>query len=137
MSDEDFQANVNSVVASFLEKNKNLGEESSKYWHVILNKTYQFERLQKIASHVKELNKSQVLRFFDKYVAANAECRHKLCVQVVAKQHEEDVATQEEEEKTSDVVRIKNPADFKRSMPLFAMPPKAEVQMVDFGIKMV
>jgi secreted Zn-dependent insulinase-like peptidase len=115
-------------------QNKNLGEESSKYWHVILNKTYEFERLKNIADHVKMLGKSQVLRFFDKYVAANAPCRRKLCIQVVAKQHEEAVAKEDNVE-VSKVVRIENPADFKRSMPLFAMRTKVDIEVMELGIK--
>mmetsp|Transcript_54709 Transcript_54709/g.61170 ORF Transcript_54709/g.61170 Transcript_54709/m.61170 type:complete len:82 (+) Transcript_54709:11-256(+) len=48
MSDNtDFQTFVDATVASFLEKNKNLGEESSRYWHVILNQTYDFSRVSK------------------------------------------------------------------------------------------
>jgi hypothetical protein len=84
-----------------------------------------------------------VIRFFDKYIASSAPCRHKLCVQVVAKQHEEAIATKEakisdEQEgvsnKDSGLVTITNPNDFKRSMPLFPMPPKVDINVVDLGI---
>ncbi|OEU06209.1 Peptidase_M16-domain-containing protein, partial [Fragilariopsis cylindrus CCMP1102] len=63
MSESDFQTHVDAMVASFLEKNKNLGEESSRYWHVILNKTYEFSRYQNLAEHVKTLKKLDMLRF--------------------------------------------------------------------------
>ncbi|KAL3928885.1 MAG: hypothetical protein SGARI_004909 [Bacillariaceae sp.] len=137
LTEEEFQTNVDTVVASFLEKNKNLGEESSRYWHVIQNKTFQFRRMQLIAEQVKQLSKSQVLQFFDKYVAVNGPCRHKLCVQVVAKQHEEVVKKKDEENEDSkdSIIRIDNPAEFKRSMPLFAMPSKVETEVVDLGIQ--
>jgi len=117
-----------------------LGEESSRYWHVIVNKTFQFDRLAQIAEFVKVLRKSRVLQFFDKYVAANGPCRHKLCIQVVAKQHEEVVAQKEENPvdglSHESVVRIiTNPADWQRSMPLFAMLSKVDVPVVDQGIQ--
>jgi len=153
MSESDFQTFVDTVVASFLEKNKNLGEESSRYWHVILNKTFDFSRYQKIADQVKKQTKIQVLRFYDKYVAANAPCRHKLCVHVVAKQHEEEEtpapANQPEEgaptggekggakditEKQSKAIRIEDPVEFRRSMPLFSLPTKTDADVVDLGI---
>lgn len=51
-----------------------------------------------IADHVKDLTKDNVLRFYDKYIATNAPCRRKLCVQVVAKQHEEEEAIVSEKE---------------------------------------
>mmetsp|Transcript_41918 Transcript_41918/g.100697 ORF Transcript_41918/g.100697 Transcript_41918/m.100697 type:complete len:1075 (+) Transcript_41918:137-3361(+) len=156
MSDEEFQTNIDSLVVSFLEKNKNLGEESSRYWHVILNKTYQFQRLKIIASHVKELSKERVIRFFDRYIAPGAPHRQKLCVTVVAKQHEEALglgdaaatndgtsktkneATEEEQEEQADpspVILISDPNEFKRSMTLFPMPPKVDIDVVDLGIQ--
>jgi insulysin len=132
MSNDDFQTNIDSVVASFLEKNKNLGEESSRYWHVILNRTYQFQRLQMIAEHVKTLKKGQVVQFFDKYIAANGPCRHKLCIKVVAKQHENAASKKPGE---AGFVRIESPSEFKRSMPLFPMPSNVSISVADLGIK--
>mmetsp|Transcript_15691 Transcript_15691/g.17590 ORF Transcript_15691/g.17590 Transcript_15691/m.17590 type:complete len:88 (+) Transcript_15691:101-364(+) len=63
-SDTDFQTFVDMRRSrvSFFEKNKNLGEESSRYWHVILNQTYDFSRYQKLAEHVKKLKKVDILR---------------------------------------------------------------------------
>jgi hypothetical protein len=75
-----------------------LGEESSRYWHVIQNRTYQFKRLQIIADHVKNLKKDNALRFYDKYIAMNAPHRRKLCVQVVAKQHDKAAVLDEEDD---------------------------------------
>jgi secreted Zn-dependent insulinase-like peptidase len=134
-----------------VDQNKNLGEESSRYWHVILNKTFDFSRYQKIAEHVKKHTKLQVLRFYDKYVAPNAPCRHKLCVHVVAKQHEEEETKasaepteekQKEAETSSSAAKkerkasilIENAVEFRRSMPLFSMSPKMDVEVIDLGI---
>jgi len=132
MSESDFQTFVDTVVASFLEKNKNLGEESSRYWHVIGNSTYDFARYQKIADHVKKHSKLQVLRFYDKYIATKAPRRNKLCVHVVAKQHQE--ATPSEEAQIEESIIVGNPVEFRRSMPLFSMPAKTVVDVVDLGI---
>ena len=133
MSESDFQTFVDTVVASFLEKNKNLGEESSRYWHVILNKTFDFERYQKIADYVKKHTKLQILRFYDKYIATNAPCRHKLCVHVVAKQHQ-DATKEDGAGEASAVCTVEDPVEFRRSMPLFSLPAKTEVEVVDLGI---
>ena len=114
---------------------------------------------------MKTLKKLDMLRFYDKYVAMNAPCRQKLCVHVVAKQHEdedggggggtavaaetaltaadkeENLGGEEKEMKESElktdaaaVIRIDNPIDFRHSMPLYPMPPKANVDVVDVGI---
>eukprot|EP00536_Pseudo-nitzschia_multiseries_P006915 jgi/Psemu1/319005/estExt_fgenesh1_pm.C_1530012 len=141
MSDSNFQTFVDTVVASLLEKSKNLGEEATNYWRVILNKTFDFSRYQKIAEHVKKHTKAQVLCFYDKYVAANAPCRQKLCVHVVAKQHElvseakeetpDAVSPSDGNAKTnaSEVIRIEDPVEFRRSMPLYSMPAKVNVDV--------
>ena len=115
---------------------------------------------------MKTLKKLDMLRFYDKYVAMNAPCRQKLCVHVVAKQHEDEdgdgggggtavaaetaLAAADKEEKlggeeeemkepevktdAAAVIRIDNPIDFRHSMPLYPMPPKANVDVVDVGI---
>merc|ERR1712238_213541 len=178
------------------------GEESSRYWHVILNKTYDFSRYQTLAEHVKKLKKVDILRFYDKYVAANAPLRQKLCVHVVAKQHdaeEDDGNTQKDDDDNDDnekkmavaivsssseggeeedqdetkegtamdvvddddnndknqekqdsakttneslsflsttkVIRIEDPVEFRRTMPLYPMPPNAPVTVVEVGIQ--
>jgi secreted Zn-dependent insulinase-like peptidase len=93
-----------------------------------LNRTYQFNRLQKIAEHVKLISKGQVLRFFDKYIAPSAPCRRKLCVQVFAKQHENLMDQAVDDEKT---VVIKDLVEFKRNMPLFQLDKQVEVSVVE------
>jgi hypothetical protein len=108
----------------FTLQNKNLGEESSRYWHAILNQTYHFTRLEDVAEHVKTMTKDRVLMFFDKYVAAKAPCRRKLCVQVFSKQHEERM----NDEVDDDIKLIKDPEEFKRDMGLYPLPKKVVVE---------
>jgi hypothetical protein len=121
-------------------QSKNLGEESSRYWHVIQNKTYQFRRLQTIAEFVKEVTKDRMLRFYDRYIAASAPCRRKLCVQVVAKQHEEAIVLEEEKSgengRTGNSrISIKDASEFKRTMPLFALPETVDIEVAPFDIQ--
>ncbi|CAJ1955203.1 unnamed protein product [Cylindrotheca closterium] len=127
MESEEFQNNVDAMVSSFLEKNKNLGEESSRYWNVIQNETFHFTRLQDIAEHVKTMTKQRILMFFDKYVASNAPHRRKLCVQVYAKQHQESLKKSED----ANIIEIESPSDFKREMGLYPLPNKVSVDIVD------
>ena len=87
MNTEDFQANVDAVCQSLLEKNKNLFEESSKYWHVITNRSYHFRRRQHLAAEAKSFSKSDALRFFDKFILKGSPFRHKLAVHVLGNNH--------------------------------------------------
>jgi hypothetical protein len=73
------------------------------------------------------MTKERVLRFFDKFVAVSAPCRRKLCVQVFAKQHEEKMTTPVED----GIVVIENPAEFKRTMALYPLPPKVDVTVME------
>lgn len=78
------------------------------------------------------MSKERVLMFFDKYVAAKAPYRKKLCVQVYAKQHEEQKMTKRDEDGTS-VVEIQTPEEFKREMGLYPLPKKVCVDVFVIG----
>lgn len=114
-------------------QNKNLGEESSRYWNVIQNQTFHFTRLQDIAGHVKTMTKQRVLIFFDKYVAANAPYRRKLCVQVYAKQHQASLKKSED----TDIIEIESPDEFKREMELYPLPKKVSVHVIDMNHQII
>jgi len=85
MSTEEFEKNIHAVCQTLREKDKNLFEETSKYWNVIMNQTYLFQRLENIADQVKNVSKEEVLEFFEKEIAKNQ--AKKLSVQVFSSQH--------------------------------------------------
>ena len=74
------------------------------------------------------MTKNRVLQFFDKYVAKSAPCRKKLCVQVFAKQHLERMNDPVDDDNT---LLIEDPAAFKRAMPLYPLPEKVPIQVVE------
>lgn len=84
---EDFAINVTSVCQNLLEKNKNLGEESSKHWTAINNRSYRFHRLVEVADKVATVTQADVLRFYDRYILATSPYRRKLSVQVFGSNH--------------------------------------------------
>lgn len=115
MTADEFKANSESVSSNMLEKNKNLGEESSKHWNVITNQTYNFRRLEQIAMHVKGLVKSDVLRLFDKYLLKSSPYRRKLSVQVFGSKHADKIET----EVPAEVTVVQSPQEFRLGQPLF------------------
>lgn len=135
MAPDKFQKNIIAVVEQFLEKNKNLGEESTKYWAAICNKSYLFKKHVLIAEEVKKVTSDEVLTFFDKYIAKDGRNRKKLSVQVFGKRCLEKMSEEEKkEEEGREVVLIGDDGavDFKRRMSLF---PLAKVVDVS-GMKM-
>ena len=91
----------------------------------MMNQSYHFTRLQELADYVKQLNKDSVLDFFDTFIAPSAPKRRKLCVHVFAKQHVGKMSDPEGE----GVILIKDPAVFKRSMPLYPLPKHVEIEV--------
>ena len=123
MTDDEFEANTEAVALNFLEKNKNLSQETTKYWQVITERSYQFKKWDNIAACMPKIQKNEVVKFFDKFIAQYAPCLRKLCVLVFAQKHMEAFknSTLTENIKTfyeSDI------DDFRRSLPLFRVPDK-------------
>lgn len=113
---------------------------------------------------MKTLNKLDLLRFYDRFVAKTAPDRRKLCVHVVAKQYQDqtiddnaggndnkeiagETVVDDKEEKTvkeegitntsekDTICMIDDPIDFRRELPLYPMPPKIPVEVVDVVIR--
>lgn len=125
MTDEEFKSNIDAVCQTFREKDKNIGEESSKYWNVLQNKTYMFKRLKLVANEVEKITKQQVLEFHDEFFKKEGSLsRKKLSVQVFAKQHMETFDNPIPEE----AIRIDNATEFKKVAPFFELPPAVDLE---------
>lgn len=120
LSREEFETNVEAVRRGLTEKDKNLGEESTKYWNVIANETYRFRRLEEIAAKAEGLTKEDVLRLFDKHLLAKSPFRRKLSVQVFGKNHA-DLLNSEPSSPPPTVVD--DPKSFCQSQSLFPVEP--------------
>lgn len=98
MPEEEFITNVNAVTELFLEKNKNLGEESSKYWNEITNQCYNFKRYQRIAEYVKNsMTIENVIEFYDSFIARGSLQRRKLAIHILSDNHMEEKDPNDEE----------------------------------------
>jgi secreted Zn-dependent insulinase-like peptidase len=104
-----------------------LGEESTKHWAAISNKSYLFKKYQLVAAEVEKIELTTVLRFFDKFVAKNAPNRRKLSIQVYSKKHVEKMDEPVPKEGVT-LIRATDVIEFKRNMPLFSLPPKVNVE---------
>jgi insulysin len=129
MPEAEFASNVESVCQNLLEKNKNLGEESSKHWTVISNQTYRFQRLQEIAEEARNLKLQDVLRFFDRYMAGDSPFRRKLSVQVFGRNHLDSLnATEKSDTPSANLVaQVQDPIAFRRQQALFPLMAAASI----------
>ena len=127
MSNDEFASHIKAVTEEFLEKNKNLAEESARYWQVICNRTYLFQRYQKLAAETEKLTLARIVRFFDKYVAKEGISRRKLSVQVFGCNHIESLDKGNECNEPSIYKNIDNVVSFKRCSALYPLPKSQDV----------
>jgi len=127
MPEEEFEDNREAVVEYLLEKNKNMGEESFRYWDVITNESYQFKRYAQIADVVEHhLTKETVLELYDKYINQSGSLRRKLSVQVFSVQHEPSIEKPVAAENIT-LIAADSFAEFRESMPLYPATPTVDL----------
>ena len=121
MSPSDMQSHVEAVRKSLLERCKNLASESSKHFHVIQNRSYHFHRKQDIAQAAKLLEKTDVLRFFDKYLLKESPSRRKLCVHIYGNNHHDKFVENESLDDKPWKKIVSDPEEFSRCECLFPL----------------
>lgn len=130
MPEEEFRSNKAAVKQSLLEKPKNLLEETSKYWSVIVNKTYQFQRLQEIAASLDAVTSVEaVLDLFDNIFSSRA-TRHELSIQVVGGGVKEQQPEVTQDQGAPIFKLITDPTNFTREHELFALEPEVTINVL-------
>ncbi|CAH0482814.1 unnamed protein product [Peronospora belbahrii] len=87
MSGITWQKQVNAVVKALLEKPKQEMEESMRLWREIASETFMFDRRQRVAAIVSTLQPSDLLVFFDSFIAVHGERRSKLSIFLYGAKH--------------------------------------------------
>ncbi|XP_019101972.1 PREDICTED: insulin-degrading enzyme-like 1, peroxisomal [Camelina sativa] len=117
MSDEDFNSNVTALIDMKLEKHKNLKEESRFYWREIQSGTLKFNRKEAEVAALKQLQKQELIDFFDEYIKVGAEKKKSLSIRVYGSQHLKEMAS-DKNEVPSPCVEIEDIVGFRKSQPL-------------------
>ncbi|KAK4699534.1 insulysin, partial [Phenoliferia sp. Uapishka_3] len=81
MTAEDFEKQRASLVNTKLEKPKNLGQETSRYWGQIESQTFDFLHRERDASIISIITKDDLIQFFDTYIHPSP-TRAKLSIQM-------------------------------------------------------
>ena len=132
MPDKEFLENREAVMEKLLEKDKNLSEESYRYFSQIQKGLYVFDKAKKMAEAVEKLSKADVLDLFDNYLAKGAPCRSKVSTRVFGK----DVAMPIVEEGSEDEeggggVVIKELSEFKRGVDLWPLVQSPDLEQFE------
>jgi secreted Zn-dependent insulinase-like peptidase len=68
MSDEDFTSHQQGLVTNLTKKPLNLQEKSNRLWKDLDRENLQFNTMDKIAEHVAQLSKEDVLNYLREYI---------------------------------------------------------------------
>ncbi|KAI9204048.1 Metalloenzyme, LuxS/M16 peptidase-like protein [Polychytrium aggregatum] len=124
LSETAYATHVQAVVSRLLEKDKNLGQESSRVWTHVSSHYYNFRQSELDAEQVKAIQKDDLLAFYDQYVHPDSPCRRKLSVHVTSKKAAKAVLEAEAESILAKnvILQPEDVAMFKGSLELSRSP---------------
>ncbi|KAI9477913.1 MAG: Metalloenzyme, LuxS/M16 peptidase-like protein [Benjaminiella poitrasii] len=82
MKPEEYQAQIQSLIAKKMEKNKNLGQEGGKYWAHIHSGYYEFDQVEKDIRELKLVVREALLAFMAEYIDPQSPHMRKLSVHI-------------------------------------------------------
>jgi insulysin len=84
MSDDEFEGHKRSVINKRLEKLKNLGSETTRFWTHIGSEYFDFLQNESDATNVRSLNKSDLVQFYKQFINPESPMRGKLSIHLNA-----------------------------------------------------
>ncbi|CAH8265600.1 unnamed protein product [Arabidopsis lyrata] len=111
------QSNVTALIDMKLKKHKNLKEESRFYWREIQSGTLKFNRKEAEVAALKQLQKQELIDFFDEYIKVGAARKKSLSIRVYGSKHLKEM-TSDKDEVPSPSVETEDIVGFRKSKPL-------------------
>jgi len=84
ISPEEFEAQKRSVINKRLEKLKNLGSETNRFWNHITSEFYRFDEVDVDVGHLRALTKEDIVDFYERYIDPTSPTRAKMSIHLVA-----------------------------------------------------
>ncbi len=84
MSTDAFESHKSSLINKRLEKLKNLGQESTRFWTHISTEYLDFVQNENDVAHLRVLTKKDLINFFDHYINPTSPARAKLSIHMIA-----------------------------------------------------
>ncbi|KAL4892080.1 Metalloenzyme, LuxS/M16 peptidase-like protein [Aspergillus ambiguus] len=100
MSEEEFEGHKRSVINKRLEKLKNLGSETSRFWTHIGSEYFDFLQSESDAANVRLWTKSDMIEFYNQYIDPASSTRGKLSVHLNAQSGAHVAPTDAKEQQT-------------------------------------
>jgi secreted Zn-dependent insulinase-like peptidase len=115
MKIEDFNQHVKSCIEKNKEKDKQLGEETTRHWNEICFRQYKFFRREENIKALEKVTQKDLIIFFNKYISNQSDLKKRLIVQVFSSAHYEKIKNEEKE----NVVYVTSVDDFKNCQSTF------------------
>ncbi|RIA99019.1 Metalloenzyme, LuxS/M16 peptidase-like protein [Glomus cerebriforme] len=103
MPEEEYQKQVQSLIAKILEKPKNLKQETQKYWNHISSGYYEFDRDDTDVEELRKIIKQDLEEFYKKFISPNSSIFKKLSVHL---RSQKDLLTKKILKKSIDVKHL-------------------------------
>ncbi|KAK5154964.1 hypothetical protein LTR04_005901 [Oleoguttula sp. CCFEE 6159] len=84
MKDHEFEAHRVSLINKRMEKLKNLGQESNRFWSHISTEVFDFEQVDRDVEHIEVLTKDDMIAFYDTFIKPSSPHRAKAAIHLVA-----------------------------------------------------
>uniref|UniRef100_A0A0K0EQW9 Insulin-degrading enzyme n=1 Tax=Strongyloides stercoralis TaxID=6248 RepID=A0A0K0EQW9_STRER len=127
MTKEEFDKYITAQIVKISEKAKTMYEKGLRYYEVICDGTYHFDRREDIISELRNLTKEDIINYWDDTIAIDAPKRKKLTTIVYKKGTSKDLVYNQS--KDENISEIKSAESFKSSSDLYGSPqPVIDVQ---------
>ncbi|XP_062166020.1 insulin-degrading enzyme-like 1, peroxisomal isoform X1 [Alnus glutinosa] len=120
ITNDEFKSNVNALIDMKLEKHKNLSEESGFFWQEIYGGTLKFDRRESEVAALRQLEKQDLVDFFNEHIKVGAPQRRTLSVGVYGNRHSSEYTTDKSEPQRYSM-KIDDIFSFRRSQPLYGL----------------
>jgi len=114
LQEEDFNTFVNSTIALLQEKDKNLSQETNRWWSEIIQNSYRYDKEKFIVAELQKLTKKDLIFFFNERFLPQGAKRKKLSAQIFA----EDIPAFKP---AYNQILITDPVQFKRRSNLYPL----------------
>ena len=121
MSDDEFETNKQGLIAKRLEKPKRLSARAGKYWSEIVLQQYNFDRDVIETNDLKNITKTDIIKFYDDYICHKSNNRKKIACYIVPMDTSE---IKEEAIPDMGVIpeHVKDAVTFKRGLSMYPLP---------------
>ncbi|KAI0564782.1 Insulinase (Peptidase M16) [Gracilaria domingensis] len=115
MTDEKFDQFKSALRAKKSQPERSLGQETFRFWNELISETREFDRPFKEIEALESIQKEDVVKFYDEYIAPGGRSRRRIVSQVYGNEH----PFEERQKPPENAIDVLDQYAFRRSFPLY------------------